>query len=116
MFIEPVLRVARPSDDLDALLPFYRDGLQLDVLHRFEDHDGFHGVILGRPGATYHLEFTRKYGHCAGHAPREDNLLVFYLPDTERWQEAVARMKAAGFELEDSDGYRVVLQHSNWSS
>jgi len=44
----PILRVARPSDDLDRLLIFYRDGLGLDVLFRFEDHQGFDGVMLGR--------------------------------------------------------------------
>jgi len=36
----PILRVARPSDDLDRLLPFYADGLGLEILYRFEDHDG----------------------------------------------------------------------------
>lgn len=30
----PVLRIARPSDDLERLLPFYRDGLGLDLLFR----------------------------------------------------------------------------------
>jgi hypothetical protein len=47
----PILRVARSSDDLDRLLPFYRDGLGLTVLHRFEDHDGFDGIMLGHEGA-----------------------------------------------------------------
>ena len=40
----PILRVARPTDDLERLLPFYRDGLGLGVLFRFADHDGFDGV------------------------------------------------------------------------
>jgi hypothetical protein len=47
----PILRIARPSDDLDGLLRFYRDGLRLTVLDRFEDHDGFDGIVLGREGA-----------------------------------------------------------------
>ena len=47
----PTLRVARPSDDLDALLRFYRDGLGLELLGGFEGHDGFDGVMLGHPGA-----------------------------------------------------------------
>lgn len=33
----PKLRIARPSDDLEALLPFYRDGLGLDVLNPYWD-------------------------------------------------------------------------------
>jgi len=125
----PVLRVARPSDDLDRLLPFYRDGLGFEVLYRFEDHDGFDGVMLGHAGAPYHLEFTHKRGHEVGRAPSEDNLLVFYLPDDHNWREAVNRMIAAGYEpvasfnpywslagctFEDPDGYRVVLQQASW--
>jgi catechol 2,3-dioxygenase-like lactoylglutathione lyase family enzyme len=121
----PTLRVARPSDDLDRLLPFYVEGLGLDLLYRFKDHDSFDGVMLGKAGAPYHLEFTRAAGHRAGRAPTQDNLLVFYLPDEAEWQAAIDRMRAAGFDpvpsfnpywdrmgatFEDSDGYRVVLQ------
>ena len=65
------LRVARPSDDLDAVVRFYRDGLGFSVLSGFEGHDGFNGVMLGHPGASYHLEFTRKEGHEAGRAPTQ---------------------------------------------
>jgi len=50
----PKLRVARPTDNIEALIPFYRDGLGLDVLWRFKDHDGFDGVMLGLAGAPYH--------------------------------------------------------------
>jgi catechol 2,3-dioxygenase-like lactoylglutathione lyase family enzyme len=125
----PSLRVARPTDDVDALMPFYRDGLGLSVLYRFENHDGFDGVMLGSPGAQYHFEFTRARGHTAGRAPTPDNLLVFYLPDQAEWRAAVARMQAAGFDpvpafnpywdrngrtFEDPDGYRVVLQNAAW--
>lgn len=125
----PTLRVARPTDDIEALLPFYRDGLGLGVLYRFEDHDGFDGVMLGAAGAPYHFEFTRARAHRTGRAPTADNLLVFYLPDRADWTAAVGRMKAAGFEpvasfnpywdregvtFEDPDGYRVVLQNGAW--
>ena len=125
------LRVARPSDDLDALLPFYRDGLGLTVLYRFEDHEGFDGVMLGSPDAPYHFEFTRAAGHPAGKAPTPDNLLVFYLPDKAEWRAAVERMRSAGFApvpsfnpywdrsgrtFEDPDGYRIVLQQERWGA
>jgi catechol 2,3-dioxygenase-like lactoylglutathione lyase family enzyme len=109
---------------------FYRDGLGFVELYRFEDHDGFDGVMLGLAGAPYHLEFTIARGHRAGRAPTPDNLLVFYLPDEREWHEAVARLEQAGHEpvpsfnpywdrdgltFEDPDGYRVVLQHQAWS-
>jgi len=124
------LRVARPTDNLDAVVTFYRDGLGLEELYRFVDHEGFDGVMLGRAGAAYHLEFTHAHGHRAGRAPTLDNLLAFYLPDKDVWSAAVERMKAHGYEpvpafnpywdrqgvtFEDPDGYRVVLQNTTWT-
>jgi len=127
----PALRVARPTDDIEALPPFYRDGLGLDVLYRFADHDGFDGIMLGNQGAPYHFEFTKAHGHVVGRAPTQDNLLVFYLPAVEEWQAAVDRMEAVGFPavpafnpywdqhgrtFEDPDGYRVVIQNAAWGA
>lgn len=126
----PKLRVARPTDDLEALVPFYRDGLGLDILFRFENHDGFDGIMFGREGAPYHFEFTRAHGHAAGRAPTQDHLLVFYVPDPAEWQAAIDRMRSAGFApvaafnpywdrngrtFEDPDGYRVVIQQAAWT-
>lgn len=122
-------RIARPTDNIDRLLPFYTTGLGLEVLYRFENHDGFDGVMLGARGAPYHFEFTRARGHTAGRAPTADNLLVFYLPGVEDWRAAVERMRAAGFEpvpsfnpywdagatFEDPDGYRLVLNRGGWT-
>lgn len=126
----PKLRVARPTDNVEALVPFYKDGLGFNVLYQFKDHDGFDGVMLGGAGAPYHFEFTRAHGHAAGRAPTQDNLLVFYLPDASEWQAAIDRMEGAGFApvpafnpywdqsgrtFEDPDGYRVVIQQAGWS-
>jgi len=127
----PILRVARSTDDLDAVVRFYQQGLGLSVLYRFEGHEGFDGVMLGLPDAPYHLEFTRAHGHRAGRAPSLDNLLVLYLPDCEAWTAVADRMRTAGFEpvpafnpywdrqgltFEDPDGYRVVLQNAAWTA
>jgi catechol 2,3-dioxygenase-like lactoylglutathione lyase family enzyme len=92
-----VLRIARPTNDLDAIMHFYKEGLGLQELFRFENHDGFDGVMLGRPGEAYHFEFTRAHGRSAGRAPTEDNLVVFYLPDRAEWDGVVARMKGHGY-------------------
>ena len=127
----PRLRVARPTDDLETVVRFYRDGLGLAVLTSFQDHDGFDGVMLGHPGAPWHLEFTTRHGHRAGRAPTPDNLLVLYLPDRAEWLAARARLEAAGHSpvpafnpywdrlgrtYEDPDGYRVVLQNAAWEA
>ena len=129
MMTVPVLRVARPTDNLPALLRFYQDGLGLSQLAAFTAHNGFDGVMLGHPRAPYHLELTHQPGHRVGRAPTADNLLVFYLPEADEWQRAVQRMVAAGFAavpsynpywdengrtFEDPDGYRVVLQQAAW--
>ena len=123
------LRIARPTDHMPEVIGFYRDGLGFEVIGSFEGHAGFDGVMLGRPGLPYHLEFTRRRGHPAGRAPTQDNLLVFYLPDPVDWQQAVDRMARHGCEpvesynpywsekgktFEDADGYRIVLQQGSW--
>jgi catechol 2,3-dioxygenase-like lactoylglutathione lyase family enzyme len=124
------LRVARPTDDLDAITRFYRDGLGFEVIDTFVGHAGFDGVMLGHIGEMYHLEFTHQHGHSVGRAPTPDNLLVFYLPDRIEWEQAVQRMIDRGYSptpsynpywdvtgktFEDPDGYRVVLQNAAWS-
>jgi catechol 2,3-dioxygenase-like lactoylglutathione lyase family enzyme len=131
MKTNPILRVARPTNDVLLLIRFYCDGLGMTVLSRFENHEGFDGVIIGRAGAPYHLEFTKKRGEVAPHAPTADNLPVFYLPDRAAWRRAVQRLADAGFApvrsfnsywdrdgatFEDPDGYRVVFQHGPWDS
>lgn len=125
----PTLRVARPTNDLAALRHFYIEGLGLQELYAFTGHDGFDGLMLGHPGAPYHLEFIREAGHVAPPAPTPENLLVFYLPERAAWEAAVARMQAHGYPavpahnaywdrqgltFEDPDGYRVVLQQAAW--
>lgn len=52
------LRIARPVTDLDRAVRMYVDGLGLQALGGFRDHEGFDGVMLGEPGAGHHLEFT----------------------------------------------------------
>ena len=123
------LRVARPTDDLEGVVRFYRDGLGFEVLCEFRVHDGFDGVMLGRSGMAYHLEFTCKRGHRVGKAPTEDHLLVFYVPDHAEWRQAVDRLFDHGYmpvksfnpywdergkTFSDPDGYRIVIQNAAW--
>ena len=118
------LRIARPTNDLDALRKFYCDGLGFKLLLQFPEHDGFEGILIGHSGFGYHLEFVRNREHDAGRAPTQDNLLVFYLPDEAGFKEAVDRIEGAGLAAvtsfnpywdrcgktyEDPDGYRIVL-------
>ncbi len=69
--MHPHLRVARPTDHMPDILRFYRDGLGLEVIASFENHEGFDGIMLGHPTAPYHFEFTVKHGHAADAPPRK---------------------------------------------
>lgn len=123
------LRIARPVRDLERAATMYVRGLGLAELGRFDDHDGFDGVMLGADGLDYHLELTRCREHPVVPEPTPEDLLVFYVPDPAEWRERCARLLAAGFvevapfnpywgrlgrTFADPDGYRVVLQQADW--
>jgi len=120
------VRVARPTDRLDDVLRFYRDGLGLPQLGAFEDHAGYSGAFLGLPGDEHHLEFTTHEDGSPCPAPSRDNLLVLYFETPSAADRAAARLAALGHEpvepenpywttdedsvtVEDPDGWRVVL-------
>jgi catechol 2,3-dioxygenase-like lactoylglutathione lyase family enzyme len=119
------VRVARPTDRLEEVVGFYRDGLGLPELDRFEGHGGYSGVMLGLPGAGHHLEFTSHVGGSPGAAPSAENLLVLYLGSATERDDVMNRLdalghgpveaenpfweKAGAVTVEDPDGWRVVL-------
>lgn len=118
------VRVARPTDNLEALERFYCEGLGLRKLGGFQGHAGYDGIFIGLPGFDYHLEFTRHEHGSPCPAPTRDNLLVLYIPDEVALEQVVARLEAMGHPpvepenpywlgrgvtIEDPDGWRVVL-------
>jgi len=120
-----LVRIARPTDRLDDVVRFYRDGLWLPEINRFAGHAGYRGVILGLPGWRYHLEFTQHDHGSPGPAPSRDNLLVLYLGDLTQVGQVASRLASLGHlsvaaenpywsdngavTVEDPDGWRVVL-------
>jgi catechol 2,3-dioxygenase-like lactoylglutathione lyase family enzyme len=125
------LRIARPVSALERSVAMYRDGLGLREIGRFEDHDGFDGVMLGGPGLDYHFEFTYCRRHPVPPTPTPEDLVVFYVADPAAWRRACESMLKAGFSevasfnpywrergrsFEDHDRYRVVLQQAPWSN
>ena len=118
------VRIARPTDQLEKVVTFYRDGLGLREIGCFEGHDGYDGAMFGLPGSTYHLEFTHRAGGGPCPAPSKDNLLVLYIPDAEELSQMRLRLEQLGYPavdpenpywldksvtIEDPDGWRVVL-------
>ena len=127
---ETKVRIARPTDNLEKITNMYISGLGFKLLGSFQNHEGFSGSILGHQNNLYHLEFTHQIGHVVGKAPMQDNLLVFYIPSKSEWFELCGSLTLAGFKhvksynpywdnlgntFEDIDGYRVVLQNSEWT-
>ena len=119
------VRVARPTDRLEAVTAFYVDGLGLPRLGGFEGHDGYDGVFIGLPGTPYHLELTRHADGSPGDAPSPEHLLVLYLGSTRAVASARDRLESQGHvavradnpywerigavTVPDPDGWRVVL-------
>lgn len=125
------LRIARPVSSLERSVAMYRNGLGLQEVGRFENHEGFDGVMLGNPGLSYHFEFTYCRTHPVVPAPTPEDLVVFYLPEPDDWRKACSLMLEAGFievkafnpywqqsgrTFEDHDRYRIVLQQDSWSN
>lgn len=119
------VRIARPTDRLEAVTAFYVDGLGLAPLGGFTGHDGYDGVFLGLPGTPYHLELTRHRDGSPGDAPSAEHLLVLYLGSTHAVAAARDRLLRHGHApveadnpywarigavtVPDPDGWRVVL-------
>jgi len=119
------VRIARPTDQLDVVVRFYREGLGLPELDRFAGHAGYRGVLLGLPGTQYHLEFTQHERGSPGPAPSRDNLLVLYFDDLTPMEQVATRLAALGHPpveaenpywtengavtVEDPDHWRIVL-------
>lgn len=125
-----VLRAARPCSDLDAARRFYIDALGLTVLSQFDDHAGFDGLIVGEPGAPWHLELVHQRGAVVAR-PSVEDLLVLYLPDAREHAARLQRMLDHGHRpvpspnpywdrdgatFEGPDGYRVVLARRAWAA
>ncbi len=121
------VRIARPTDRLDEVVRFYRDGLGLSEIGSFEDHAGYTGVMLGLPDRSVHLEFTHREDGSPCPAPTKDNLLILYIPDAEERDRLAGALKALGHEpvspenpywaakgltFVDPDGWRVVLMQT----
>ena len=121
------VRFARHTDRLMDVIRFYRDGLGLPEIGRFENHDGYDGVFLAVPGTDAHLEFTSG-GHHDAPSPDPETLLVLYLGSSNAVDEIRERIGAQpvepanpywqqnGVTLIDPDGFHVVLVARSWTA
>ena len=124
------LRIARPARDLARAEAFWAGGSGLQVLERVHPHaeQEHELVMLGWPGAAWHLELVAGPGGQTPPAATGEDLLVLYLgkragpallqplvhaggrivpawnPYWDRW----------GISIAGPDGYRLVLSHRTW--
>jgi catechol 2,3-dioxygenase-like lactoylglutathione lyase family enzyme len=124
------LRIARPSHDLRMSERFWVEGLGLDVLFRADDSaEGAHALLMvGWPGAAWHLELVGDPDDTTPAAPTAEDLLVLYVGG-EVDEDMVRRLVGAGgtrvaarnpywdqwgVTIADPDGYRLVLSSLSW--
>lgn len=122
------VRWTRRTNNLGEIIRFYKDGLKLSEIGSFQDQEGYSGIMFGLPGFDYHLEFTVHEEGEPLPPPDKDNLLVFYIPDTIRYEELIEHLQSMGYKpyppetsywsedaniFEDPDGRRVVLSNTS---
>lgn len=117
-------RIARPTMNLARVVRFYTEGLGLQIVGSFDDHEGIDGVMLGLPGFDYHIEFTFDRNGKALPPVSPENILVFYFPDEKTVLSLRAKLKEMGYKeirpqnpyweengicFADPDGWTVIL-------
>ena len=116
-------RVARHTNKLESLIAFYRDILNFEILGRFENHNNYDGVFLGRKGLNWHLEFT-KSADKANHKFDVDDILVFYPKTNNDYNKILHNIEQGqikikestnpywnknGIMIQDPDGFNVII-------
>lgn len=116
-------RVARHTNDLEAIKFFYVTILGFEILGNFENHDGYDGVFIGKKELDWHLEFTKSDEIIKFHF-NEDDALVFYPTSNEEYIKTIKSLEMNsinyiiaknpywnenGKMVLDPDGYRVII-------
>ena len=124
------IRLARPSRDLDVARRFWVDGLGLEVLWESDTvPEGGHPLLMvGPPGASWHLELVGDERAHAEARPGPEDLLVLYLGEPvdpavvdrllthggTRVESPNPYWRRWGVTVTDPDGYRLVLSRRDW--
>lgn len=117
------LRIARHTNNLEAIEDFYVNILGFEQLGGFENHNNYDGIFIGKSGLDWHFEFTQSQTK-ANHTFDEDDVIVLY-PKTildynvlikKLLQHNISSIHAInpfwnenGKMFLDPDGYRIVI-------
>ena len=119
------LRIARHTDDLKLVTDFYTQVLGLQVLFSFENHNDYSGVMLGKAGCDWHLEFTIS-NDLPDHQFDEEDILVFYPTEKSEYQKIVENISSRnikiikaknpfwdnnGIMIKDPDGFGIIVSN-----
>lgn len=118
-------RVARHTNDLEAIKFFYITILGFEILGSFESHDSYDGVFIGKKDLDWHLEFT-KSDEIVKFDFNEDDALVFYPTSKEEYHRIIKSLEINsicnitaknpywnenGKMILDPDGYRIIISN-----
>ncbi|TDO71197.1 hypothetical protein EV143_10952 [Flavobacterium chryseum] len=117
------LRVARHTDNIEKIEDFYINILDFECLGRFQNHNNYDGVFIGKSGLDWHFEFTQSETK-ANHTFDEDDVIVLYPKTILDYNELINKLlrnnisiitatnpfwNENGKMFQDPDGYRIVV-------
>ena len=118
------MRVAHPTTDVERAITFWTQVVGLEKLSRFEDHEGYDGVILGNSGDQWEIEVTHHSSGLPLPSPSEEDIIVLYL-NNKLAAEITDRLRHSGHPAKehpnpywqamgasvhtDPDGYTLIL-------
>lgn len=118
-----ILRIARHTENLETIREFYCDILGFELLGKFEDHDDYDGIFIGKPDLGWHFEFTAS-SEKPNHFPDADDATVLYPQTQSEYDALISNIHSHGLQLHraknpywnqngttisDPDGYLVII-------
>lgn len=116
-------RYARHTKKLESLVYFYTSVLNFKILGKFENHEGYDGVFLGKKDLNWHIEFTQNQ-EVPHQVYGEDDALVFYPESQKDFDEILLNLnkfeipvlepknpywRENGICFEDCDHFKIIV-------
>ena len=118
-----ILRIARHTNKISELTAFYTEIIGLEIIGKFENHNGYDGVFIGKENMNWHLEFTASSDK-TNQKINEDDLIVFYPDNKNEYEKILEKVKDKqinilnaknpywnenGILIKDPDGFGVII-------
>jgi hypothetical protein len=118
-------RNARHTNNLKLIEEFYTQIIGLELLFSFENHNNYSGILLGKQGHDWHLEFTTSKDKAIHKFDIED-VMVFYPTSNGEYIHIIERIETKGIEkikaknpfwnengimIKDPDGFGIIISN-----